>query len=90
MSHRARFQQALTIESYVEKLNQIVKASVYAQDIRVEISKIKNLMRKVNFENNLMLVKGHEKSIALCQRVPLKYLIKNTIVQGGKVENLCA
>ena len=62
--------------AYRKIVEQITKASIFAQDAGAEIAQIKALMRKIKFEVEITLVKGHEKTVPPYNSAPLKHLIK--------------
>ena len=66
----------------------IAKASIFAQDAGAEIAQIKSLKDKIKFEIELLLVRGHEKIVSPYSSAPLKHLIKECDENAKKIRTL--
>jgi len=53
-----------------------MKPNEYAQEAGAEIALIKQLMKKMNFEVEIKLMRGHEKGVVRYEDEPVKWLIR--------------
>ena len=55
----------------------IKKSNMCAQEAGVEIAMMKHVMKKIKFEAQIKLVKGHEEQIGTHDQNPLKHLMRD-------------
>jgi len=70
-------------------VNEIHKSNVYAMEAGSEIAAIKEKMKQINFQVNIVWNKGHEKEIGLYRQHPTKHLLRECDRRARSVrENL--
>ena len=52
------------------------KSKEYAKESGAEIARIKRILKKIKFDVEIKLIKGHENNIGEYRRNPTKHLIK--------------
>ena len=57
-------------------MEDVTKASTCTQDAGAEIAQIKVLMKRIKFDVELSLTKGHQQMSVPFSRIPLQHLIK--------------
>jgi len=62
--------------AYKKIIDEIRKPNEYAQESGAEIAMIKQLIRKINFDVEIKLIRGHEKGVVHYQNEPVKWLIR--------------
>ena len=62
--------------AYKKIIEEIMKPNKYVQEARAEIALIKQLMKKINFEVEIKLMRGHEKGVVRYENEPVKWLIR--------------
>ena len=58
-------------------MSAIKKSNEYAKESGAEITRIKRLLKKIKFDVEINLIRGHENNIGEYRRNPTKHLIKN-------------
>ena len=58
-------------------MSAIKKSNEYAKESGAEIARIKRLLKKIKFDIEIKLIRGHKNNIGEYRRNPTKHLIKN-------------
>ena len=70
-------------------VEEVKKASVYAQDAEVEIVQIKRVLKKISFDIKLELVRDHQKFSGLFSQKLLNHLIQEYDIRSRNIrENI--